>query len=96
MARVNPIQKQIKPTNMTNTQTQQKEFTYFIDQKIELWTRSTKHIKADTLEQADQIIQDQIKDGIIYEDLDEYEYLYDTHKDLDIIEILNEQGNLIK
>lgn len=96
MARVNPIQKQIKLINMTNTQTQQKEFTYFIDQKIELWTRSTKHIKADTLEQADQIIQDQIKDGIIYEDLDEYEYLYDTHKDLDIIEILNEQGNLIK
>ena len=81
---------------MTNTQTQQKEFTYFIDQKIELWTRSTKHIQADTQEQADQIVQDQIKEGVIYEDLDEYEYLYDTHKDLDIIEILNEQGNLIK
>jgi hypothetical protein len=81
---------------MIQTQTQQKEFTYFIDQKIELWTRSTKHIQAETQEQADQIIKDQIKECIIYEDLNEYEYLYDTHRDLDIIEILNEQGNVIK
>jgi hypothetical protein len=36
-----------------------------------------------------------MNEGSIYEDLDEYEFLYDTHKDLDIIEVLNQDGNII-
>jgi hypothetical protein len=80
---------------MNTTQTQTKEFTFNIDQKIEMWTRSTKYIKAETLEQAEQIIRDQMNEGTIYEDLDEYEFLFDTQKDLDIIEVLNEDGNII-
>jgi hypothetical protein len=87
--------KQIKHTNMTNVQTELKEFTFNIDQKVEMWTRSTKHIKAETLEQAEQIIRDQMNEGSIYEDLDEYQFLYDTHKDLDIIEVFNQDGNII-
>ncbi len=80
---------------MTNVQTELKEFTFNIDQKVEMWTRSTKHIKAETLEQAEQIIRDQMNEGSIYEDLDEYQFLYDTHKDLDIIEVFNQDGNII-
>ena len=77
------------------TNTTLKEFTYHIDQKIEMWTRSTKHIQAESQEQADKIIQDQIQLGEIYEDLDEYDFLYDTQKDLDIVEIFNQDGNQI-
>lgn len=80
---------------MTNTQTQTKEFTFNIDQKVEMWTRSTKHIMAETREQAEQIIRDQMNEGTIYEDLDQYEFLYDTQTDLDIIEVLNQDGNII-
>lgn len=80
---------------MTNEQTQKQYFLFHIDQKIEMWTRSTKNIKAETLEQAEQIIRDQMNEGSIYEDLDEYEFLYDTQRDLDIIEVLNQDGNII-
>lgn len=80
---------------MTQTQTQTKQFTFNIDQKVEMWTRSTKHITAETYEQAEQIIKDQMNEGSIYEDLDEYEFLYDTQRDLDIIEVLNQDGNII-
>jgi hypothetical protein len=87
--------KQINKHTMKNVQTELKEFTFNIDQKIEMWTRSTKHITAETYEQAEQIIKDQMNEGSIYEDLDEYEFLYDTQRDLDIIEVLNQDGNII-
>lgn len=79
---------------MQNIKTNQ-EFTFFIDQKIEMWTRSTKHIQAQSLEEAEQIVREQMDKGELYEDLDEYEFLYDTHKDLDIIEVLNQDGNIL-
>ena len=70
-------------------------FTFNIDQKITMWTRSTKHIEAESYEQAEMILKNQSKNGEIFEDLDEYEFLYDTQRDLDIIEVLNEKGDNI-
>ena len=71
------------------------EFTFNIDQKITMWTRSTKHIEAETYEEAENILKEQYFKGEIFEDLDEYEYLHDTQQDMDIVEILNQDGNLI-
>jgi hypothetical protein len=70
-------------------------FTFNIDQKISMWTRSTKHIEAETYQEAEQILKSQHKNGEIFESLDEYEFLYDTQKEMDIIEISNHDGNLI-
>jgi hypothetical protein len=72
-----------------------KQFTFNIDQKITMWTRSTKHIEAETYEEAEKILKEQYFKGEIYEDLDEYEYLHDTQEDLDVVEVLDQYGNLI-
>lgn len=79
---------------MQNTTTNQ-EFTFFIDQKIEMWTRSTKHIQAQSLQEAEQIVREQMDKGELYENVDDYEFLYDTHKDLDIIEVISPNGDII-
>lgn len=71
-------------------------FTFNIDQKITMWTRSTKHIEAETYEQAEEILKTQFTEGEIFEDLDEYQYLHDTQRDLDIIEILDEKGQILE
>lgn len=71
------------------------QFTFNIDQKISMWTRSTKHIEAETYEEAENILKTQYQAGEIFEDLDEYEYLHDTQEDLDVLEVLNQDGNLI-
>lgn len=70
-------------------------FTFNIDQKITMWTRSTKHIEAESYEQAEMILKNQSQNGEMFEDLDEYEFLYDTQRDLDIIEVLNDKGDNI-
>lgn len=72
-----------------------KEFTFNIDQKITMWTRSTKHIEAETYEEAENILKTQYQAGGIFEDLDEYEYLHDTLEDMDVVEVLNQDGNSI-
>lgn len=79
---------------MQNTTTNQ-EFTFFIDQKVEMWTRSTKHIQAQSLQEAEEIVREQMNKGELYENVDEYEFLYDTHKDLDIIEVISPNGDII-
>jgi uncharacterized membrane protein len=71
------------------------EFTFNIDQKISMWTRSTKHIEAETYEEAENILKEQYFKGEIFESLDEYEYLHDTQEDMDIVEVLDQYGNLI-
>jgi hypothetical protein len=71
------------------------QFTFNIDQKITMWTRSTKHIEAETYEEAENILKDQYFKGEIFEDLDEYEYLHDTQEDLDVVEVLDQNSNLI-
>ena len=70
-------------------------FTFDIDQKITMWTRSTKHIEAKTYQEAQEILQNQYQAGEIFEDLDEYEFLYDTREDMDVIEVLDADGNKI-
>lgn len=74
---------------------QPQEFTFHIDQKISMWTRSTKHIKANTLEEAEEIIKAQYQKGEIFENLDEYEFLYDTQEDTEVVEVLNQEGKNI-
>lgn len=71
------------------------QFTFNLDQKITMWTRSTKHIEAETYEEAENILKTQYQAGEIFEDLDEYEYLHDTQEDLDVVEVLDQDGNLI-
>jgi hypothetical protein len=71
------------------------QFTFNIDQKISMWTRSTKHIEAETYKEAENILKTQYQAGEIFEDLDEYEYLHDTQEDLDVVEVLDQDGNLI-
>jgi hypothetical protein len=73
-----------------------KEFTFKLDQKISMWTRSTKHIKAETYESAVAILKNQYYSGYIFENLDEYEFLYDTQEDLGVLEVLDSDGNIIK
>jgi len=60
-----------------------------------MWTRSTKHIDASTYEEAEQVIKDQYQAGQLFEDLDEYEFLYDTQEDTECVEVLNTDGNQI-
>jgi len=70
-------------------------FTFNIDQKITMWTRSTKHIEAETYQEAEQILKSQYNAGEMFESLDEYEYLYDTVEDMDVVEVLDTNGNQI-
>lgn len=78
--------------NQENT----KLFEFYIDQRIEMWTRSKKYVKAVNQEDANSQISNQIKEGTIYDDLDDYEYLYDTQTDTSMIEILDQNGNKIE
>jgi len=71
------------------------EFTFNIDQKISMWTRSTKHIQAETQEEAEKLLKIQYYEGRLFENLDEYEFLYDTQEDTEVVEVLNKDGNLI-
>lgn len=71
------------------------QFTFKIDQKISMWTRSTKHIEAETYEEAENILKTQYFKGQIFENLDEYEFLFDTQEDTEVVEVLNPEGNLI-
>ena len=71
------------------------EFTFNIDQKISMWTRSTKHIQAETQEEAEKLLKIQYHEGRLFENLDEYEFLYETQEDTEVAEVLDENGNLI-
>lgn len=79
---------------MQNTTTNQ-EFTFFIDQKISMWTRSTKHIQAQNIDEAETIIKAQYQNGELFENLDEYEFLYDTQEDTEVVEVINPNGDTI-
>jgi hypothetical protein len=71
------------------------EFTFNIDQKISMWTRSTKHIQAETQEEAEKLLKIQYYEGRLFENLDKYEFLYETQEDTEMVEVLNQDGNLI-
>lgn len=80
---------------MTNTQTQTKEFKVEIDQQCTIWIRSTKYINAKSQQDADEIALNMYQNGDIFQDIDEYEYLYDTMQETEIVDITNDQGNTI-
>jgi hypothetical protein len=80
---------------MTNTQTQTKEFKVQVDQLCTIWTSSIKRVEATTQEEADKIALEMYNNGELFENLDEFEYVYDSLKETETMEIINGQGNRI-
>ena len=80
---------------MTNTQTQTKIFKVQVDQLCTIWTTSTKTIEAISQQEADQYAIDMYNNGQLFDELDNFEYVYDSLKDTETIEIINGEGNTI-
>jgi len=80
---------------MTNTQTQTKIFKVQVDQLCTIWTTSTKTIEATTQEEADQLAINMYHNGQLFDELDNFEYVYDSVKETETMEILNGDGNII-
>jgi hypothetical protein len=81
--------------NTTQTQTQTKEFKVQVDQLCTIWTSSIKIIEATTQEEADQLAVDMYHKGELFENLTDFVYAYDSLRETDGIDIINEQGNTI-
>jgi hypothetical protein len=79
---------------MTNT-TQTKEFRVQVDQLCTIWTSSIKRIEATTQEEADKLAIDMYQNGQLFENLDEFVYVYDSLREMEEIDIINEQGQTI-
>jgi hypothetical protein len=80
---------------MTNTQTQTKEFRVQVDQLCTIWTSSIKTVEATSQEEADKIAFEMYENGQLFEDLDQFEYVYDSLKETETMEIINGEGNRI-
>jgi hypothetical protein len=80
---------------MTNTQTQTKEFRVQVDQLCTIWTTSTKTIEAISQQEADQYAIDMYNNGQLFDELDDFEYVYDSLKETETMEIINGEGNRI-
>ena len=80
---------------MKTTQTQTKEFKVQVDQQCTIWTTSIKIIEATSQDEADKIAVDMYHNGELFEDLQDFEYVYDSVHETETIDILNEQGNTI-
>lgn len=80
---------------MTNTQTQTKEFKVQVDQQCTIWTSSIKIIEATSQEEADKLAVEMYHNGELFENLQEFVYVYDSLHETETIDILNEQGNTI-
>jgi hypothetical protein len=80
---------------MSNTQTQTKIFKVQVDQLCTIWTTSTKTIEATTQEEADQLAINMYHNGQLFDELDNFEYVYDSLKETETMEILNGDGNII-
>jgi hypothetical protein len=80
---------------MTNTQTQTKIFKVQVDQLCTIWTTSTKTIEATNQEEADKIAIEMYHNGQLFDELDDFEYVYDSLKETETMEILNGDGNRI-
>lgn len=81
--------------NTTQTQTQTKEFKVQVDQLCTIWTSSIKIIEATTQEEADQLAVDMYHKGELFENLTDFVYVYDSLREMEEIDIINEQGNTI-
>lgn len=80
---------------MNTTQTQTKEFKVQVDQLCTIWTSSIKLIEATSQEEADKLAIELYNNGELYENLEDFVYVYDSVKETDTIEILNEKGNTL-
>lgn len=78
-----------------NSQTETKQFKVQIDQLCTIWTTSTKCIEANSQQEADEIALNMYNNGEIFENIEEFQYVYDSVKETETIDILNEEGNRI-
>ena len=78
-----------------NTQTQKQEFRVQLDQLCTIWTSSIKRVEATTQEEADQIAIEMYHNGELFENLDEFVYVYDSLKETETMEIINSTGNVL-
>jgi len=77
------------------TQTQTKIFKVQVDQLCTIWTTSTKTIEATTQKEADQLAINMYHNGQLFDELDNFEYVFDSLREMEEIDIINEQGNTI-
>jgi len=80
---------------MENTQTQKQEFKVQVDQLCTIWTSSIKIIEANTQEEADQLAIDMYHKGELFENLTDFVYVYDSLREMEEIDIVNQQGSTI-
>lgn len=80
---------------MNTTQTQTKEFRVQVDQQCTIWTSSIKFIQATSQEEADKLAIDMYHNGELFENLQDFVYVYDSVHETETIDILNQDGNTI-
>ena len=80
---------------MTNTQTQTQEFRVQVDQLCTIWTSSIKFIEATSQEEADKLAIELYNNGELFEDLEDFEYNYDTLRELETMDIINGEGTTL-
>jgi 5,10-methenyltetrahydromethanopterin hydrogenase len=80
---------------MNTTQTQTKEFKVQVHQQCTIWTTSFKYIEANSQEEADKLAIDMYHNGELFENLEDFEYVYDSVHETETIDILNQDGNTI-
>lgn len=80
---------------MNTTQTQTEQFKVKVDQLCTIWTSSIKLIEATSQEEADKLAIELYNNGELYENLEDFVYVYDSVKETETIEILNEKGNTL-
>ena len=80
---------------MTNTQTQVKEFRVQVDQLCTIWTSSIKFVQATTQDEADKLAIDLYNSGELFENLEDFVYVYDSIKETDTLEIISGTGNVL-
>lgn len=80
---------------MNTTQTQTEQFKVQVDQLCTIWTSSIKIIEATSQEEADKLAIELYNNGELYENLQDFVYVYDSVKETETIEILNEIGNTL-
>ena len=81
--------------NTTQTQTQVKEFRVQVDQLCTIWTSSIKFVEATTQDEADKLAIELYNSGELFENLEDFVYVYDSIKETDTMEIISGTGNVL-
>lgn len=80
---------------MENITQQTNEYRVQVDQLCTIWTSSIKFIEATSQEEADKIALDMYQNGELFDNLEDFVYVYDSLKETSTIEILNQDGNTL-